>query len=97
MDLSATPHDPSALPEEPGAAPPTVVDLTTGSARITPVVVDGEERYELALPAEPLAEDDVESLAVALHVAQAGGAVLVDVDEYVEATAAPQPESGHDS
>jgi hypothetical protein len=66
------------------AAPATVVDLAAGAAHITPVVVDGEARYAVDLPDQPLDEDDVTSLAVALQVAQAGPAVLVDVEEYLE-------------
>lgn len=71
-------------------SPATVVDLTTGSAHITPVLVDGEARYELDLPDQPLDEDDVATLAVALHAAQSGTAVLVDIEEYDEGGQAPE-------
>ncbi|MUN61609.1 hypothetical protein GMA12_00310 [Kocuria sediminis] len=74
-------------------APATVVDLAAGAAHITPVVVDGEARYAVDLPDQPLDEDDVTSLAVALQVAQAGPAVLVDVEEYGE-LAQDTPDTG---
>ncbi|MGQ1839493.1 hypothetical protein ACT4S2_13665 [Kocuria turfanensis] len=75
----------AAAPAAPDVvAPATVVDLAAGAAHITPVVVDGEARYAVDLPDQPLDEDDVTSLAVALQVAQAGPAVLVDVEEYLE-------------
>lgn len=96
-------HDPEPVPETgsestPGTtvedgdaiAPSTVVDLTSGPAHITPVLVDGEARYALDLPDEPLDEDDVASLAVALQVAQSGPAVLVDLEEYGAAEDPPE-------
>lgn len=82
--------------EDAAAAPAIAVDLTSGEAHITPVVVDGEARFEVDLPDAPLAEDDVESLAVALHAAQAGSAVLVDVEDYREAVEGPEAEPGHE-
>lgn len=84
MESPAVPDDRIGPEDDPEVAPATVVDLTAGAAQITPVVVDGESRFEVDLPDQPLAEEDVESLAVALHVAQSGPAVLVDVDEYVD-------------
>jgi len=105
MESRAMTDGPIGPEEDAAALPPTVVDLSAGSAQITPVVVDGEARYEVDLPDRPLAEEDVESLAVALHAAQAGAAVLVDVEEYVEAVAAaelaaedvPQEDPGHEA
>jgi hypothetical protein len=94
MTPPATPDDRSQPGDDPAPEPDavledgdalaasTVVDLTTGSAHITPVLVDGEARYALDLPDQPLDEDDVASLAVALQVAQSGPAVLVDLEEY---------------
>ncbi|KUG62235.1 hypothetical protein RCG67_07800 [Kocuria sp. CPCC 205292] len=89
MSTPAPPDD-RPMPEEGDEiAPATVVDLTGGPAHITPVLVDGEARYTVDLPDQPLAEDDVASLAVALQVAQSGPAVLVDVEDYLEAEAPP--------
>lgn len=85
MTCPAPPDDAAAPEAADGTAPATVVDLTTGAAHITPVVVDGEARYAVDLPDEPLDVDDVASLALALQVTQAGPAVLVDVEEYLEA------------
>ncbi len=82
MTCPAPPDDAAGAPDP--AAPATVVDLAAGAAHITPVVVDGEARYAVDLPDRLLDEDDVTSLAVALQVAQAGPAVLVDVEEYLE-------------
>ncbi|GEO93918.1 hypothetical protein [Kocuria turfanensis] len=88
MTCPAPPDDADAPGADAAApavvAPATVVDLAAGAAHITPVVVDGEARYAVDLPDQPLDEDDVTSLAVALQVAQAGPAVLVDVEEYLE-------------
>ena len=92
MESPAMPDDRTGPEDDPETTPATVVDLTAGAAQITPVVVDGESRFEVDLPDQPLAEEDVESLAVALHVAQSGAAVLVDVEEYVE----PPDEDAHD-
>lgn len=75
-------------------APATVVDLAAGAAHITPVVVDGEARYAVDLPDQPLDDDDVTSLAVALQVAQAGPAVLVDVEEYLDSALDDAPDTG---
>ena len=84
-DDADAPGADAAAPAAPDVvAPATVVDLAAGAAHITPVVVDGEARYAVDLPDQPLDEDDVTSLAVALQVAQAGPAVLVDVEEYLE-------------
>lgn len=90
MEPPVVPDDRTGPEDDPAVAPATVVDLTAGAAQITPVVVDGESRFEVDLPDQPLAEEDVESLAVALHVAQAGPAVLVDVEEYVDAESAAE-------
>lgn len=74
-----------ALPgEELPVEAPTVVDLATGSARITPVEVDGVAHYAVTLPETLLTDDDVQGLAVALHTVRSGPAVLVDVQEYAE-------------
>lgn len=91
---------PPAAPDEPienedVAVPATVVDLTAGSAHITPVVVHGEARYELDLPDQPLDEDDIASLAVALQAAQSGTAVLVDIEEYEEGGQEPEGAPDH--
>lgn len=86
MTCPAPPDDADA-PD--ATAPATVVDLTTGAAHITPVVVDGEARYAVDLPDQPLDEHDVASLAVALQVAQSGPAVLVDIEEYLESEQGP--------
>lgn len=88
---SPPPPDDRPAPENGEAfAPPTVVDLTGGTAHITPVLVDGEARYAVDLPGQPLDDDDVASLAVALQVAQSGPAVLVDLEDYLEAEAPPE-------
>lgn len=90
MSSSAPPAD-RPVPEDGDViAPATVVDLTSGPAHITPVLVDGEARYAVDLPDQPLAEDDVASLAVALQAAQSGPAVLVDIDDYLEAAGPPE-------
>lgn len=90
MTSPAPPGDRPEPDDETQVAPATVVDLTAGSAHITPVLVDGEARYAVDLPDEPLDEEDVASLAVALQVSHSGPAVLVDVEEYVEAAQAPE-------
>lgn len=90
-----SPPSPDGPTQDDAVAPATVVDLTTGTAHITPVLVDGEARYEVELPAEPLDEDDVAALAVALQVAQSGPAVLVDVEEYSEAERSPEDVSDY--
>lgn len=89
MTCPASPDDADAPDAGDATAPATVVDLTTGAAHITPVVVDGEARYAVDLPDQPLDEDDVASLAVALQVVQAGPAVLVDIEEYLESEQGP--------
>lgn len=86
MTTPALPGDLPASEDGEVIAPATVVDLTAGSAHITPVLVDGEARYAVDLPDQPLDDGDVASLAVALQVAQAGPAVLVDIEEYSGAT-----------
>lgn len=68
--------------EDVPAEAPTVVDLATGSAHITPVEVDGVPHYAVSLPETLLTDDDVQGLAVALHTVRSGPAVLVDVQEY---------------
>ncbi|MEX5269170.1 hypothetical protein [Kocuria sabuli] len=83
MTCPAPPDDADAPDVSEATAPATVVDLTTGAAHITPVVVDGEARYAVDLPDQPLDEHDVASLAVALQVTQAGQAVLVDIEDYL--------------
>ncbi|MFI7581610.1 hypothetical protein ACH9DO_15730 [Kocuria sp. M1N1S27] len=95
MTTSAPPSDLPASEDGEAIAPATVVDLTTGSAHITPVLVDGEARYAVDLPDQPLDEGDVASLAVALQVAQSGPAVLVDIEEYSEAELSPEDGTGH--
>ncbi|GGG50611.1 hypothetical protein GCM10011374_11510 [Kocuria dechangensis] len=92
MEPPVTSPRPPEPEEDATPLPATVVDLAAGQAQITPVVVDGEDRYEIELPDAPLREDDVESLAVALHAAQAGSAVLVDVEDYIEAVGPPGPD-----
>ncbi|WP_298584265.1 hypothetical protein [uncultured Kocuria sp.] len=88
---SPAPPDDRPVPEDGEAiAPATVVDLTSGPAHITPVLVDGEARYAVDLPDRPLDDDDVASLAVALQAAQSGPAVLVDLEDYLEAEAPPE-------
>jgi hypothetical protein len=96
MEPPVTSPRPPEPAEDATAASATVVDLTAGQAQITPVVVDGEDRYEIELPDAPLAEDDVESLAVALHAAQAGSAVLVDVEDYIEAVEPPEADPDYE-
>lgn len=66
----------------PDHASPTVVNLTAGSARITPVPADDGARYSVTLPAVPLTDDDLQDLTIALHAVNSGPAILVDVDEY---------------
>ena len=90
MSSPALPDDRPAPEDVEVVAPATVVDLTSGTAQITPVLVDGEARYAVDLPDQPLDDDDVASLAVALQAAQAGPAVLVDVEDYLEAAAPPE-------
>lgn len=65
------------------AEPATVLDLTAGPARITPVWTpeDGVQ-YSIELPAGPLSPDDADCLVLGLHAAQPNGAVLVDIEEY---------------
>ncbi|MFI7493177.1 hypothetical protein ACH9D2_00395 [Kocuria sp. M4R2S49] len=94
MSSSAPPDDRPVPEDDDVIAPATVVDLTSGPAHITPVLVDGEARYAVELPDQPLAEDDVASLAVALQVAQSGPAVLVDIEDYLEAAAPPEDATG---
>ena len=67
------------------AEPPTLLDLTAGPARITPVWTpeDGVQ-YSIELPEGPLTPDDAEYLALGLQTTQSGGAVLIDIDEYTE-------------
>lgn len=89
MTCPAPPDDADAPDVSEATAPATVVDLTTGAAHITPVVVDGEARYAVDLPDQPLDEHDVASLAVALQVTQAGQAVLVDIEDYLESEQGP--------
>ncbi len=95
MSSPAPPDDRPAAEDGDAIAPATAVDLTSGTARITPVLVDGEARYAVDLPEQPLDQDDVASLAVALQVAQSGPAVLVDVEDYLGAEAPPEEDAGH--
>jgi hypothetical protein len=90
MSSPAPPDDRPAPEDVEVVAPATVVDLTSGPAHITPVLVDGEARYAVDLPDQLLDDDDVASLAVALQVAQSGPAVLVDIEDYLEAEAPPE-------
>jgi hypothetical protein len=90
MSTPAPPDDRPAPEDVEVVAPATVVDLTSGTAQITPVLVDGEARYAVDLPDQPLDDDDVASLAVALQVAQSGPAVLVDLADYLESEAPPE-------
>ncbi|MCJ8503896.1 hypothetical protein MRU69_03315 [Kocuria flava] len=85
MSTSPGTGAPSETPEDAGGPPATVVDLTAGPAQITPLEVDGETRYALDLPSEHLDDDDLESLAVALHATHSGQAVLVDLEDYAGA------------
>ncbi|PLC12379.1 hypothetical protein AUQ48_09170 [Kocuria flava] len=91
MSTSPSTGAPSETPGDAGGPPATVVDLTAGPAQITPLEVDGETRYALDLPSEHLDDDDLESLAVALHATHSGQAVLVDLEDYAgaEEEAAP--------
>ncbi|MCD1145817.1 hypothetical protein LQU92_11320 [Kocuria sp. LUK] len=85
MSTSPSTGAPSETPGDAGGPPATVVDLTAGPAQITPLEVDGETRYALDLPSEHLDDDDLESLAVALHATHSGQAVLVDLEDYAGA------------
>ena len=88
----STPRHPAPV-HDAAAAPATEVGLSPGPAQVIPLEVGGETRYALDLPGEPLSDDDLERLAVALHAAHSGPAVLVDVEEYAaEVVAAPAAE-----
>lgn len=95
MSTSPSTGAPSETPGDAGGPPATVVDLTAGPAQITPLEVDGETRYALDLPSEHLDDDDLESLAVALHATHSGQAVLVDLEDYAgaEEDAAPEEDT----
>lgn len=84
MTTPVFPRD-GAVDDVEGAAaePPTILDLTAGPARITPVWTPDEGvQYSIELPDGPLSPDDAECLAIGLHTTQSGGAVLVDIEEY---------------
>lgn len=95
MSTSPSTGAPSETPGDAGGPPATVVDLTAGPAQIIPLEVDGETRYALDLPSEHLDDDDLESLAVALHATHSGQAVLVDLEDYAgaEEDAAPEEDT----
>lgn len=77
-----SPVDGAVPADDVAAGPSTVVDLTAGSALITPLRVDGQARYTVSVPRVPLTDDDLHGLTVALQVARSGPAVLVDLQEY---------------
>lgn len=95
MSTSPSTGAPSETPGDAGGPPATVVGLTAGPAQIIPLEVDGETRYALDLPSEHLDDDDLESLAVALHATHSGQAVLVDLEDYAgaEEDAAPEEDT----
>lgn len=72
----------TAPDEDVPAGSATVVELTAGPALITPVHEDGAARYTLTVPDEPLTDEDLQGLTVALQVVRSGPAVLVDLEEY---------------
>lgn len=85
MTTTASPGSPSNPDDGVTTGPPITFDLKAGHVTITPMSVDGQPRYALSeLPSEPLTDDDVEELTVALHVARSGHAVLIDVEEYAD-------------
>lgn len=85
MAIPTFDHDAVDDAERIAAEPPTLLDLTAGPARITPVW-NAEEgvQYSIELPDGPLSPADAESLATGLHLTQPGVAMLVDIEEYAE-------------